>query len=77
MFQPLTRTLQEHDGYMLCADYPSYIGCQERVGRTYLKQEDWLRMSVLNVARMGKFSSDRAIREYCKNIWQISPVVID
>jgi starch phosphorylase len=77
MFQPLTRTLREHDGYMLCADYPSYIGCQERVGRTYLKQEDWLRMSVLNVARMGKFSSDRAIREYCKNIWQISPVVID
>ncbi|MEI8173091.1 MAG: glycogen/starch/alpha-glucan phosphorylase [Deltaproteobacteria bacterium] len=77
MFQPLTRTLREHDEYMLCADYPSYIGRQEQVGRTYLKQEEWLRMSILNVARMGKFSSDRAIGEYCDHIWQITPVVID
>ena len=76
MFQPVTRTLREHDEYMLCADYPSYIGCQETVGRTYLNQKDWLRMSVLNVARMGKFSSDRAIGEYCDHIWQITPVVI-
>ena len=76
MFQPVTRTLREHDEYMLCADYPSYIGCQEQVGRTYLNQKDWLRMSVLNVARMGKFSSDRAIGEYCDHIWQITPVVI-
>jgi len=77
MFLPLTRTIREHDEYMLCADYPSYIACQEEVGRTYLKQTDWLRMSVLNVARMGKFSSDRAIREYCDHIWQVKPVVID
>ncbi|MCX5854897.1 MAG: glycogen/starch/alpha-glucan phosphorylase [Deltaproteobacteria bacterium] len=77
MFQPVTRTLREHDEYMLCADYPSYIGCQETVGRTYLNQKDWLRMSVLNVARMGKFSSDRAIGEYCDHVWQITPVVID
>jgi starch phosphorylase len=77
MFRPLTRTLREHDEYMLCADYPSYIDCQEQVGRTYLRREDWLRMSVLNVARMGKFSSDRAISEYCDHIWQIRPVVID
>lgn len=76
MFRPLTRTLREHDEYMLCVDYPSYIGCQEQVGRTYLKQKDWLRMSVLNVARMGKFSSDRAISEYCDHIWRIRPVVI-
>ncbi len=76
MFQPLTRSLREHDEYMLCADYPSYIGCQETVGRTYLNQKDWLRMSVLNVARMGKFSSDRAIGEYCDHIWKITPVVI-
>jgi starch phosphorylase len=77
MFRPITQTLRDHDEYMLCADYPSYMDCQERVGRTYLRQEEWLRMSVLNVARMGKFSSDRAIREYCDNIWQIAPVVID
>ncbi|PIP06210.1 MAG: hypothetical protein COX51_09340 [Syntrophobacteraceae bacterium CG23_combo_of_CG06-09_8_20_14_all_50_8] len=77
MFRPLTRTLREHDEYMLCIDYSSYIGCQEQVGRTYLKQKDWLRMSVLNVARMGKFSSDRAVSEYCDHIWRIGPVVID
>ena len=77
MFRPLTQTLHEHDEYMLCADYQSYIGCQEQVGRTYISKADWLRMSVLNVARMGKFSSDRAIGEYCDSIWQIKPVVID
>jgi starch phosphorylase len=77
MFQPVTRTLREHDEYMLCADYPSYIGCQETVGRTYLNRKDWLCMSVLNVARMGKFSSDRAISEYCDYIWRITPVEID
>lgn len=77
MFRPLTRTLREYDEYMLCADYPLYIACQEQVGQTYLKKEDWLRMSVTNVARMGKFSSDRAVSEYCDRIWQIRPVVID
>jgi starch phosphorylase len=77
MFQPLTQSIREHDEYMLCADYPLYIECQEQVGRTYLKQRDWLRMSVLNVARMGKFSSDRAIGEYCDLIWRIKPVIID
>jgi starch phosphorylase len=77
MFQPVTRTLREYDEYMLCADYPSYIGCQETVGRTYLNRKDWLCMSVLNVARMGKFSSDRAISEYCDYIWRITPVEID
>lgn len=77
MFKPITQTLRDHDEYMLCVDYPSYIACQERVGRTYLDRNSWLRLSVLNVARMGKFSSDRAIKEYCENIWQIVPVVID
>ncbi len=77
MFQPLTWSLREHDEYMLCADYPLYIECQEQVGRTYLKRKDWLRMSVLNVARMGKFSSDRAIGEYCDLVWRIKPVIID
>ena len=62
---------------MLCADYPSYIASQDRVGRTYLRPKEWLRMSVLNVARVGKFSSDRAIREYCEKIWQVNPVDID
>ncbi len=77
LFRPLIKTLQEHDEYMLCADYPFYISSQEHVSRTYLRQAEWLRMSVLNVARMGKFSSDRAVSEYCDHIWQIKPVMID
>jgi glycogen phosphorylase len=77
LFRPLTRTLRERDDYMLCADYPSYIEAQQKVGRTWLQQEEWQRMSVLNVARMGKFSSDRAVKEYCENIWRVKPVVID
>jgi starch phosphorylase len=77
LFRPLTRTIREHDEYLLSADYPSYIAAQKEVGRTYLQQEQWLRMSVLNVARMGKFSSDRAIREYCGKIWRVNPVMID
>jgi starch phosphorylase len=76
MFRPLTATLREHDEYMLCIDYPLYIACQEQVGRTYLNQKEWMHMSALNVARMGKFSSDRAISEYCDHIWRIKPVII-
>ena len=62
--------------YMLCADYPFYIVTQDQVGRTWLRQEMWQKMSVLNVARVGKFSSDRAIWEYCEKIWQVKPVEI-
>lgn len=58
--------------YMLIADYQSYIDCQDHIATAYRDQEKWTQMSILNVARMGKFSSDRSIREYCKNIWGIS-----
>jgi starch phosphorylase len=77
LFLPLTRALRERDDYLLCADYPSYIAAQDRVGGTWLSQEAWQKMSVLNVARVGKFSSDRAIREYCEKIWEAKPVEID
>ncbi|HQN26846.1 MAG TPA: glycogen/starch/alpha-glucan phosphorylase, partial [Syntrophales bacterium] len=77
LFRPLTRTIRDRDDYRLCADYPSYIEAQDRVGRTWLDQDAWQRMSILNVARMGKFSSDRAIREYCEKIWRVQPVEID
>lgn len=56
---------------MLLADYKSYIDCQEKVSKAWADQKQWTRLSVLNVARMGKFSSDRAIREYCRDIWKI------
>jgi starch phosphorylase len=58
----------------LLADYRSYIDCQDRVSAAYSDQESWVRMSILNVARMGKFSSDRSIREYCENIWKVKPL---
>jgi starch phosphorylase len=71
------RSLLDRDDYLLFADYASYLEAQERVGRAYLDPENWSRMSILNVARMGKFSSDRAIREYCRDIWHIEPVPVN
>jgi starch phosphorylase len=62
---------------MLMADYQSYVEAQEKVSRVYLNQEQWTRMSILSVARIGKFSSDRAVKEYCANIWDIKPVHIN
>jgi starch phosphorylase len=73
LFRPLVDALLARDEYMLLADYRSYIACQDRVAETYRDRERWTRMSILNVARMGKFSSDRAIREYCDTIWQVRP----
>ena len=76
LFKPLVDSLLYHDEYMVLADYRSYIECQERVGRAYQDQERWNRTSILNVARMGKFSSDRSIREYSEKIWKVDPVPI-
>jgi starch phosphorylase len=59
---------------MLLADYQSYIDCQDAVSLAYKNQEQWTRMSILNVARIGKFSSDRSIRDYCADIWKTWPV---
>jgi starch phosphorylase len=73
LFKPLVDTLLHHDPFMLLADYRAYIDCQERVGQAYLQPERWRRMSILNTARMGRFSADRAIREYCKEIWGVAP----
>jgi starch phosphorylase len=71
LFKPLTDALVYHDEYMLFADYASYIACQDRVNQVWQNQELWTRMSILNVARMGKFSSDRSIRDYCRDVWHI------
>ena len=73
LFRPLVENLLHHDPFLLLADYQSYIDCQDRVSSAYRDREGWNRMSILNVARMGKFSSDRSIREYCGTIWQVSP----
>ncbi|HJV35245.1 glycogen/starch/alpha-glucan phosphorylase, partial [Geomonas sp.] len=72
LFQPLVDHLLGHDTYLLLADYQSYLECQDRVSALFRDQEKWTQMSILNVARMGKFSSDRSIREYCEKIWRAS-----
>ncbi|MBK1645046.1 glycogen phosphorylase [Thiocapsa imhoffii] len=77
LFRPLTDHLIHADPFMVLADYRAYLECQERVTEAYAQPRRWDRMSILNVARMGRFSSDRAIREYAERIWQIEPVVLD
>ena len=72
LFRPLTDSLLYHDEYLLFADFQSYITSQDEVDQAYRDRERWTRMSILNVARMGKFSSDRAIRDYCEKIWKVS-----
>ncbi len=76
LFKPIVDNLLGSDPYLLLADYRSYVECQEEVGRVWCDPERWTRASILNVARMGRFSSDRAIREYCRDIWHIKPVPI-
>jgi starch phosphorylase len=73
LFRPLVDGLLNHDHYMLLADYRQYIACQEKVSLAYQDQRDWTRKSISNVAGIGYFSSDRAIREYCERVWQIEP----
>jgi glycogen phosphorylase len=77
LFHPLVHSLLDHDEYLLFADYAAYVKCQDAVGEAYRDAERWTRMSILNVARMGYFSSDRSIREYCEEIWQVQPVPIE
>lgn len=77
LFKPIIDSLLYDDPYMLLADYQDYIDCQERVSETYKDRQKWTRMSILNSARMGKFSSDRTIKEYCQQIWNIEPVEIN
>ena len=77
LFQPLVDNLLYNDPYMLMADYQSYIDCQDAVSEAYRDRDHWAKMSILNTARMGKFSSDRSIREYCQDIWQVKPISID
>jgi starch phosphorylase len=74
LFQPLVASLLNHDEYMLLADYEAYVDCQQRVSEAYSDRRNWTRMSILNSARVGRFSSDRSIREYCRNIWNVSPI---
>lgn len=73
LFKPITNNLLNYDPYMLMADYQLYVDCQDHVAETWKNPSDWNRIAILNVARMGKFSSDRSIQDYCEKIWHVKP----
>ena len=63
--------LDPYDPYLLLKDFEDYVRCQKEVSRSYRDKKKWLRKSILNVARIGKFSTDRTIREYAEHIWGV------
>jgi starch phosphorylase len=73
LFSPLIENLLMHDPFLVLADYQSYIECQKQVSILWGDPDAWTRKSILNVARMGKFSSDRSIRDYCDLVWNVRP----
>ena len=77
LFRPIVDSLLYDDQYMLLADYQDYLNSQERVDQAYRDRRAWTRMSILNSARMGKFSSDRSIMDYCRKIWDVKPFPVE
>jgi starch phosphorylase len=76
IFRPVVDSLSQHDPFLVLADYAAYVECQQRVSDTWRDTAKWTRMSILNTARSGKFSSDRAVAEYCSEIWNVSPATV-
>lgn len=76
IFRSVVDNLTYSDPFLVLADYAAYVTCQERVSAAWQEEKNWTRMSILNTARSGKFSSDRAIREYCDAIWNVQPVTV-
>ncbi|PSN19936.1 glycogen phosphorylase [filamentous cyanobacterium CCP5] len=77
LFKPLVENLLYSDPYLLLADYDAYIQCQNEVSDAFRDRTHWTRMSILNAARSGKFSSDRSIGQYADEVWKTRPVKID
>lgn len=77
LFNPLLDAMLNYDHYMILADYAHYIQCQDQVGKLWQEPRQWARKSILNVAAMGTFSSDRSIGEYCERIWKAVPVPVE
>jgi glycogen phosphorylase len=76
VFRPLVDNLLHSDPFLVLADYAAYVACQDQVSAAWEDTERWTRMSILNTARSGKFSSDRAIREYCDELWHVQPMSV-
>ena len=77
LFRPMLDHLLNHDDYLLLADYRAYVEAQSSVEQAFADPARWTRMSILNSARAGRFSSDRAIREYCARIWNAARVPVE
>jgi starch phosphorylase len=77
IFKTLIDGLLEYDNYCLLADYQSYIDKQDEVSKSYKNIDQWTKMSIYNVARIGKFSSDRSVKEYAEKIWKVKPAPIN
>jgi starch phosphorylase len=77
LFRPLVDNLLWSDPFLVLADYQAYVDCQQQVGARWCDTDAWTRQSILTVARMGRFSSDRAIREYCDQIWKVRPMPVE
>jgi starch phosphorylase len=75
LFRPITDSIRSpHDPWMVAADFASYVAAQERAALAFRDQDRWLRMSIRNTAASGKFSTDRTMREYAREIWALDPV---
>ena len=70
LFEPFLDNLWNNDSFLVCADFDSYLHCQDDVSKQFQSRDGWMRKSLFNVARIGRFSSDRAVKEYCTDIWK-------
>ena len=77
LFRPLLDNLLGSDPYLVLRDFESYLECQEEVDRVYRDEEEWTRRVAINIANMGPFSSDRTVREYARDIWNVHPVPVN